>query len=372
VKVAFIDECAYTKRHGGAQTCTVQLAETWRAHGIKTMVFSFDRGINTAWPERLRLFPHLREMLIYPGVGKHFIPSIERQFDLLHFSATTTAAHYRPQTPAVVTVHGLFSRMADQFRRYLPLTYKLAFNPAVAGIFKNLEARSFANMDAVIVLRQETKRYVVEELHVPPEKIFVAPNGVDPVAFAPPDSDRLRENLVLFIGRGSLAKGFDTLLAAANGIKGKIRAVTPLLSRTLQKLAARTPNIEIIPRLNRQELVAIYQRSRVFVLPSLTENAPLVTLEAMACGLPVVATPEGAADYIRDGCEGLVISFRDPQALAERVNYLLEHPREAERMGQTGRQRVIEHFTFAQHAATVLKIYQKFVPGQVPELAPPL
>jgi glycosyltransferase involved in cell wall biosynthesis len=372
VRIAFVDECAYTRRHGGAQTCTVQLAETWRAHGIDAKVFSFHQGLDSAWPERLRLFPYLREILIYPGVGKRFIPAIEREFDLLHFSATTTAARYRPHTPSVATVHGLFSRMVDQFRRHLPLRYKLLFNPAVSGVLKILESHSLANMDAVIALRQETKRYLVEELRISAEKIFVIPNGVDPEVFTLPSPAGRRDDTVLFIGRGTIAKGFDTLLEAASCIKGKIIAVTPLVSRAYQKLVSRLPNIVIIPRLNRHELVSIYQRARVFVLPSLTENSPLVTLEAMACGVPVVVTQEGAADYVCDGREGFIIPFRDSSALADRVNYLLEHPGEAERMGQAGRQRVLDHFTFTQHAATVLKIYQKLVPERLPELVPNL
>jgi glycosyltransferase involved in cell wall biosynthesis len=308
-------------------------------------------------------------MIVFPSIGRHFIPSIEEQFDLLHFAATTTASRYRPRVPSVVTVHGLFSRWSEQFRRYLPLLYKMIFNPAVSESFKILEARCFANVDAVIALSQLAKSYIVEQMRIPSEKVFVVPNGVDPDTFVPPASGHQREDLVLFVGRGSITKGLDLLLMAARHIKGKILAVTPLLSRANQKLGARLTNIKIIPRLDRRELSAIYQRGRVFVLPSIAENSPLVTLEAMACGLPVVVTKEGAADYVRNGVEGFIIPFRDADALAERVNYLLEHPSEAEKMGSAGRQRVLDHFTFNQHAAAVLKIYRQLAPNRFPEAA---
>jgi len=83
----------------------------------------------------------------------------------------------------------------------------------------------------------------------------------------------------------------------------------------------------------------------VFVLASLAEAAPVVVLEAMACGKPVVATNVGGvAELLVDGETGILVPPKDGRAIAEAVLYLLTHPSEARKMGLKGRERAIEYF----------------------------
>ena len=75
-----------------------------------------------------------------------------------------------------------------------------------------------------------------------------------------------------------------------------------------------------------------YQQADIFVLPSIEEGSALVTYEAMACGLPVVTTPN-AGSVVRDGVEGFIVSIRDPDALAERIESVALRCRFAARDG---------------------------------------
>lgn len=83
----------------------------------------------------------------------------------------------------------------------------------------------------------------------------------------------------------------------------------------------------------------------VFVLPSDCEPFGLVLLEAMVRGIPVVATREGGVpDIVTHQETGILVPPRDPEALAEAVNYLISHPVQRHNMGETARQRVLKHF----------------------------
>jgi glycosyltransferase involved in cell wall biosynthesis len=86
----------------------------------------------------------------------------------------------------------------------------------------------------------------------------------------------------------------------------------------------------------------------VLVLPSLLEGSALVVLEAMASGLPVVVTPNAGADAVRDGIDGFVVPIRSPEALAARLEQLLD-PDLRQRIGEAGRARSMDYTWEAFH-----------------------
>ena len=101
---------------------------------------------------------------------------------------------------------------------------------------------------------------------------------------------------------------------------------------------------------------AAYQQADIFVFPSIEEGSALVTYEAMACGLPVVTTPN-AGSLVRDGVEGFIVPIRDPDALAERVERLRADARLRQEMGRAARMRA-EEFTWEQHGQALIQYYK--------------
>jgi glycosyltransferase involved in cell wall biosynthesis len=100
------------------------------------------------------------------------------------------------------------------------------------------------------------------------------------------------------------------------------------------------------------DLPKIYRSADVFVFPSLLEGMPLVVLEAMASGLPVITTPNGPGDLVRDGVDGFVVPIRDVDAIVEKLEYLRAHPEERLRMGQNARERA-KMFTWEHYRTKV-------------------
>jgi alpha-maltose-1-phosphate synthase len=120
------------------------------------------------------------------------------------------------------------------------------------------------------------------------------------------------------------------------------------------------------PPVSRAELPAVYRAADVLVFPSLNDAFGLVMLEAMACGLPVIATDHsGAVDVIRDGVDGFVVPARDPAAIAARLEPLIADPSLAAEMGRLARQRIAGHYTLDHHAGRLADVCRRLA------LAPP-
>jgi glycosyltransferase involved in cell wall biosynthesis len=91
----------------------------------------------------------------------------------------------------------------------------------------------------------------------------------------------------------------------------------------------------------RDELYKHYSQASVLVLPSIEEGLALVQAQAMACGIPVIATENtGAADLFTDGVEGFIVPIRDPRAIREKILTLYENPAMREQMGEAALARV--------------------------------
>lgn len=188
---------------------------------------------------------------------------------------------------------------------------------------------------------------------VPPEKLIVVPYGADVRRFSPPpekSGKRLPGDCsnglnLLYVGHINQRKGISYLLRAYAAFQGpdtRLRVVGSYYGNP----DALTPYRELfehIPHAPQTALANYYREADVFVFPTLIEGMPLVVLEAMASGLPVITTPNGPGDIVRDGVDGFVVPIRNADAIVEKLEYLRSHPEERLRMGRNARQRALEY-----------------------------
>jgi glycosyltransferase involved in cell wall biosynthesis len=176
-------------------------------------------------------------------------------------------------------------------------------------------------------------------------KIAITPYGVDATRFVPrpmPRQDGVFR--VLFVGQIGQRKGMSYLL---QGYELFRRADTELhivgsyvsgheVYRRFGTLYRHTPNVL------QRELPAIFHEADVFVFPSLIEGMPLVILEAMACGVPVITTTHGPGDIVRDGTDGFFVPIRDAESIAMRLEQLYRDPELRAQMGRNARARALQ------------------------------
>lgn len=183
-------------------------------------------------------------------------------------------------------------------------------------------------------------------------KMRVVPYGVDLQTFTPaPSRPRSAHFSVIYAGQLTQRKGLAYLLRAYRKFERRDTRLTLVGSPvgSTEPLRPYADLFEHVRHQTRPALAAMYRAADVFVFPTLIEGMPLVVLEAMACGLPVIVTANGPADIVRDGIDGFVIPERDENAICDRLERLYRDPGLRVEMG---RQAALRAREFAWSAYT--------------------
>jgi len=193
------------------------------------------------------------------------------------------------------------------------------------------------------------------------ERTLVIHNAVDVAAFAPPDQLKGIPRVVS-IGRFAFPKDFATLVEALAATRADYRAAFvgegPLLPEIAGAIRQRglTERIDLLG--NGGDVPGVLASADVFVLSSRSEGFPVSILEAMAAGLPVVATDVGGvAESVIDGETGLLVPPGDPGALASALDRLLADSALRLRLGAAGRERARRHFDLAGFRRAHVELY---------------
>jgi glycosyltransferase involved in cell wall biosynthesis len=141
---------------------------------------------------------------------------------------------------------------------------------------------------------------------------------------------------VLFAGAMTQRKGLADVFAAMNllALAEVELVVMGSLVQPLEWYEHRCPGFRYEPPRPHGEFLQLMKTCHVLVLPSIVEGRALVQQEAMACGIPVIATPNaGADDVIEDGRTGFLVPIRSPEKIAEKISWMVAHREEAAGMG---------------------------------------
>ncbi len=219
--------------------------------------------------------------------------------------------------------------------------------------------RTWENMVDVYIALTEFARQKFIEGGFPADKIVVKPYFVNP----DPGIGEGRGGYALFVGRLSVEKGLDTLLAAWEQLGGKV----PLkiigdgpLSDQVAEATRRLSQVEWLGRRPMQEVYALMGEARFVIFPSKWyETFGRVAVEAFAKGTPVIAANIGAiAELIDHGRTGLLYRPGDPVDLAAQVEWALAHPTELDRMRSEVRAEFEGKYTAKENYRKLMEIYE--------------
>lgn len=218
-------------------------------------------------------------------------------------------------------------------------------------------------------------RWLERDVRIPRSKIELIRNGIDTERFAPGEAAVLpglplinaATRVIGTVGRLDPVKGFDHLLDAMAVLAAR-RDIPPVHLVVVgggpehEHLAGRIRELGLQAQVTlagqRDDADALLKHFDVYVCSSIAEGIALTVLEAMASGLPVVATAVGGnPELVADGETGLLVPARQPQALAEALARVLSAPERAQAMGQAARRRAQAEFSVASMVAGYCSLY---------------
>jgi glycosyltransferase involved in cell wall biosynthesis len=344
---------------GGAERHVVDLAVMLAREGYEVMVAcSVAGGLSEALGEANVPVRPLLDKLVKRRVSVAFARELRRlireeRFDLVHahiYASATAAAIAVLGTgvPLVVTEH---TEALWQGRRE-----------------RWASRRVYRRAEHIIAVSSAIRERLIERDAVPPERITVIHNAVIPAPDTSPSAlpGDLREGpLVGVVARLQPEKGVADFLRAAARVCAAVPDARFLvagdgpLREELLALAGRLGVGERVRFLGyRADARALIGLLDVLVVPSLTEGTPLIVLEAMAAGIPVVASAVGGIpDQIRHNKEGLLVPAGDPAALAEALLELLQDPDRARSLGEAALRRADSEFNHAKMVRRIEAVY---------------
>jgi glycosyltransferase involved in cell wall biosynthesis len=221
----------------------------------------------------------------------------------------------------------------------------------------------------IVTVSESSKRDIVDQMGVRPEQLTVVPVGVDHTRFRPlPHVARVPGRIMTTASADVPLKGLVPLLEALAKVRtereaelvviGKPRAESRV-NETIERLGLGGV-VAFISGATDERIVELYAEASVAVVPSLYEGFSLPAIEAMACGVPLVATTGGALPEVvgRSGETGLLVPPGDQAALATALGRVLDDPVLAAQLSASGRQRVLERFTWRACAEGTVENYR--------------
>jgi glycosyltransferase involved in cell wall biosynthesis len=300
---------------------------------------------------------------------------------LAHFHNTfpliSPAAYYavrRAGVPVVQTLHnfrlicagatlnrnGAICESCIEHRSLLPGIARACYRnsrPATAAVTAMLAVHRAAGtyqkqVDCYIALSEFARRKFIEG-GLPPDRIVVKPNFVSP----DPGAGLGRGDYALFVGRLAEDKGVKTLAAAWRALRGiplRVAGDGPLCDTDWP------PGVMWLGTQPRDPIMSLMQDARVLVFPSTSyECAPMVIIEAFACGLPVIASNLGSIpEFVQHGYNGLLFRPGDPEDLARQVRWAFEHPEELRAMRANARREFEQKYAAERNYKMLMAIYE--------------
>ena len=381
------------------------IAETLQRHGVDVTVLTpdtpkldrtaTDRNVNLQayryfFPRRLQQLGYsntfindcvlkkyvylLAPFMVLSGVFHLLYLHRKHRFDVIHahwllpngFIGAIVAKLCK--IPVVITLHG-----SDIFVSKL--------NP----VFKAI-AKWTLKHTAMVTSVTPTFLPELAALGVPEEKRCLIPNGVDPEVFPPPTPKQLTElqnklsipegqRVVFALGRIVLKKGFDILIRALPYVREKCPRTTVIIGgdgsdlARLKALAVEQGVSDIIRfpgTISRLEVPIYFYLCDLFVLPAVVDpkgnmdGCPIVILEAMACGKPVVSSGiSGIPIVVQNGKTGLLVEEKNPDALVTAIVSLLKNPVKCDQFGNAAQQRIRHELTWSKTIEKFIGIYQQ-------------
>ena len=378
MKIALLSE-KYTPDLGGLAISTGRLGEMLAAAGHDIRLFAPTSNLSPTIKQTQRSNGvYVTRFGVHKRVDDTLVDWFEliveehkrEPFDLIH-------AYFLPMAGFVGTYAGKYLGIPSVVSIRGNDIERAAFDPSkFSHMMYALQNASAVTTNASI-LAKKAKAFFDREVHI-------IPNGIDTERFKPMEKNSVlaealglvdekkkeeRKFVIGFVGELREKKGLATLLSGYAQV-AKTMPVSLLIvgevregedKKYFEEFKSNNPqlSITVTGHVPHKDLPAYYSLLDVFVHPSLRDGMPNAVLEAMACGVPVIATPVGGMlDVLEDGVNGKIIPRNNADALVKAIEELMQNSEQVSRMAQLARSKIETEFTLKRELNTNLRIYQ--------------
>ncbi len=299
---------------------------------------------------------------LYPSYYQ-YIPSLlrlkkEKMDDSLVIHSNINNGYvFKNHIPLVVTEHNMLHD--PSMDRYASLVQKIYY----WRIYQR-EKKSLKVADAVTCVSRYTKMMLEKAYGYFDSKVIY--NGIDTDVFKPAEVKKgaygidQKKTVLLYVGNQSRRKGTDLLPKIMDRLGDDYLLL--MTSGLRNDVKGHRKNIRVVGRVNRKELVDLYNICDIFLFPSRLEGFGLSVAEAMACGKPVVATDYSSLpELIMDGRGGFLCKMDDVSDFAEKVEMLAKDENLRKKAGIYNRKIVLEKFGQEKMASEYIKLYKSII-----------
>ena len=337
---------------GGVEEVMYELAIRQAKEGYEVHVFCSDsdkeKRIKKKYEIKDNIHIHRSPYWIRLSLSTHIFPGLikelsKEKFDIIH---SHVSGHWYILIAGIIArikgtkhIHTTHCPWTDKYRRKL-LQFLLIFN----DLFLNRIA--FSLTDRIIAITPWEipilKKWVSED------KIKVIPNGMPNYFFKKVKNNKFKKKLglkgkiVLFFGRFNITKGADILALATKELVKERKDINFIfvgpdegIKQKVKDIVKGESRIKILEPIRGESRVEVYQSADLFVLPSYREGLPLTLFEAMASGLPIIASPVNGVPFEMKNIEnGYFVNYGDIKGLKEKITKILDNPKIAKKMSQ--------------------------------------
>ena len=273
--------------------------------------------------------------------------------DLIHTAPDYGLFFSSRKIPTVVTVHHY---MCDgKMDSYSSVIQKIHYRTDLKWFIK----KSIALATVLNAVSHYSANHIKKELHLH-QKVQVIYNGIDEAFFTPSRNKRKFSSVnVLFCGNLIRRKGAHWLPSIADNFKKGINIhYTSGLNKSFSRV--KNKNIINLGQIPYEAMPEVYQQHDILIAPTVREGFGLAIAEAMACGLPVVASDCSAIpELIDDGMGGFLCPVGDVKAFANKINLLADSPKLRYEMGEYNRAKVEKMFTLDRMVKEYQDLFQE-------------
>ncbi|PCO06524.1 glycosyltransferase family 1 protein [Microbulbifer flavimaris] len=236
--------------------------------------------------------------------------------------------------------------------------------------FLSMQIRVARRLRNIVTVSEQSRRDIVEQFDVAPEQVTLVHNGIDTALFRPlADIEQRPFRIMTTASADQPLKGLRFLLEAVAELRQTFPQLELLVvgrlkeggdtEKLLQQLNL-GDCVQFVSGISNEEMVNYYAEAAVVACPSLYEGFGLPAGEAMACGVPVVSSDGGALPEVV-GDAGIIVPAGDSMALATALRSLLEDPALRARLGEEGRARILQHFSWRLAAERLVRYYRALI-----------